>query len=100
MAVKEKTAPEKEAPQQDTGEVKSAGFSCYIGPNLPGIIQTATIYPAGREDALKLPELQLALSRKPEIAALVVDGATLPEDQIKVKTPGEALYKAYKALRR
>lgn len=80
--------------------VKSAGFSCYIGPNLPGIIQNSAIYPAGKTDAMELPELKLALSRKPEIAGLVVDGSTLAEDRIKVKTPGTPLYQAYRALKK
>lgn len=77
----------------------TAGFSVYIGPSLAGVIQTMTIYPAGREEALKLPELALAVEKKPGIADLVVDGLTLPEDRIKVKTPGEELYRKYRALR-
>lgn len=77
-----------------------AGFSCYIGPNLYGVIQTATIYPAGREEALELPEVKLALSKRPEIAALIVDGSTLAEDRIKVKQPGTELYEAYRALKK
>ena len=89
MAVKT-TKPEK----------STAGFSVYIGPSLAGAIQTMTIYPAGRDAALNLPELALAISKKPEIADLVVDGLTLPEDRIKVKTPGEALYEKYRALRK
>lgn len=75
-----------------------SGFSCYIGPNIPGVIQTATIYPVGPEEALQLPELQLALAKKPGIAGLVVDGSSLLEDRAKVKHPGEPLYAAYKAL--
>ena len=78
----------------------TAGFSVYLGPSLAGVIQTMTIYPAGRDDALKLPELALAVEKKPGIADLVVDGLTLPEDRIKVKTPGEELYKKYRALRK
>ena len=88
------------APMETEPAVKSAGFSCYIGPNLYGIIQTATIYPAGREEALELPEVKLALSRMPEIAGLIVDGSTLAEDRIKVKQPGTPLYEAYRALKK
>ena len=76
-----------------------SGFSAYIGPNLPGIIQTMTIYPVGRDEALKLPELALAMQRHPGIADLVVDGSTLAEDRIKIKKRGEALYQKYRALR-
>ena len=79
---------------------KSAGFSAYIGPSIPGVIQTMTIYPVGRDEALKLPELALAIGKKPGIADLVVDGQTLPEDRIKVKTPGELLYEKSRALRK
>ena len=80
--------------------VPSAGFSCYIGPNLHGVIQTGTIYPAGRVEALELPEVKLALSKRPEIAGLIVDGSTLAEDRIKVKQPGTSLYEAYRALKK
>jgi hypothetical protein len=89
MAVK---APKADKP--------SAGFSVYLGPSLAGVIQTMTIYPVGRDDALKLPELALAVEKKPGIADLVVDGQTLPEDRIKVKTPGEELYEKYRSLRK
>jgi len=88
------------APKAEKADAKSAGFSVYLGPSLAGVIQTMTIYPAGRDDALKLPELALAVEKKPGIADLVVDGLTLPEDRIKVKTPGEELYKKYRALRK
>ena len=86
-------------PQTEKADApKSAGFSVYIGPNIPGVIQAMKIYPAGREDALKLPELALALEKMPGIADLVVDGLTLPHDRIRIKTPGEELYKKYRAL--
>ena len=88
------------AKSEENTPAESAGFSCYIGPNLPGIIQTGTIYPVGREKALELEELKLALSRKPGIAELVVDGSTLAEDRIKVKKPGEPLYKAFRTLKK
>lgn len=87
-------------PKEKPDAPKSAGFSVYIGPSLAGIIQTMTIYPAGRDEALELPELTLAVEKRPGVADLVVDGRTLPEDRIKVKTPGEELYKKYRALRK
>lgn len=92
MAVKNPKAEAK------TDAVASAGFSAYIGPSIVGVMQTATIFPVGREDALNLPEVKLALAKAPGIADLLVDGATLPQDSIKVKTPEEPLYKAYRAL--
>ncbi len=109
MALKDpKAKPEKE--DKATGELKaetektdaepSAGFSVYLGPNIPGLIQKGTIYPVGRTAALELPELAFAISRKPRIAELVVDGLTLPEDRIKVNTKGTELAKAYAAVLR
>jgi hypothetical protein len=89
MAVKNKKA-----------EKPTAGFSVYIGPSMAGIIQSMTIFPVGREEALKLPELALALEKNPGIADLVVDGLTLPGDRIRIKTPGDPLYKKYRALRK
>ena len=94
MAVK---TPKAEA---KTDAAESAGFSAYIGPSIVGVVQTATIFPVGRADALNLPEVKLALSKMPGIADLLVDGATLPQDIIKVKTPGEPLYDAYRNLRK
>ena len=77
-----------------------SGFSAYIGPNLPGIIQTGTIYPVGKKQALEREDVKLALDKKPGIAELIVEGDELAEARIKVKIPGEALCKKYQALRR
>ena len=77
-----------------------AGFSCYIGPNSPGVIQKGTIYPVGRAGALKLPEVEFAIAKLPGVSDLIVDGSTLPEDRVKVKKPGEPLYAAYRKLLR
>ena len=93
MAVKAPKAGKPDAP-------KSAGFSVYIGPSVPGVIQTMTIFPVGKDEALKLPELAFAVEKKPGIADLVVDGLTLAADRIKIKTPGEPLYEKCRALRK
>ena len=100
MAVKEKPNTGVETRVAEVGAAESADFCAYIGPNLPGIIQTGTIYPVPKDEALKLPEVVLALAKKPGVAELIVDGSTLAEDNSKVKIPGEALYRAYRALRR
>ncbi len=101
--VPEAAAENRAGPAQDSGAQQpgaaSAGFSVYLGPNFPGLIQTGTIYPVGREEALALPEVQAAVARKPGIAVLVVDGLTLPEDRLRVKTKGTELAKAYAAVR-
>ena len=88
------------AVKSNRAEKPTAGFSVYIGPSLAGVIQTMTIYPVGRDEALKSPELTFAAGKVPGIADLVVDGLTLPRDRIKVKTPGEELHKMYCALRK
>ena len=87
-------------PKAVKADAESAGFSCYIGPNIPGVIQKGTIYPVGKADALKLPEVEIAVASKPGVASLIVDGATLAEDRVKVKKPGEPLYAAYRSLLR
>lgn len=79
---------------------KADGVSAYIGPNLPGIIQTGTIYPVPKAQALEREDVKLALAKKPGIAELIVEGEELAEARIKVKTPGNALYEKYRALRR
>lgn len=77
-------------------DAKSAGFSVYIGPTILGVIQSGHVYDVSREDALKA--LAPIVKERPLIAALVVDGATLADDRIKVKTPGNLLFVQYKRL--
>lgn len=72
--------------------VESAGFSCYIGPTVLGYVQQGTLYPVDKEQALKLPAVQLATKRFPEVASLIVDGNELSESQKKIKIKGTALY--------
>lgn len=74
----------------------AAGFCVYIGPTILGVIQSGTIYPGDREKALAA--IAPAVELHPTIAHLVVTGDTLPEDRIKVKTPGNLLYVQYKQL--
>ena len=93
--------PPKESPDNPAPDssVQSAGFCCYIGPTIPGVIQTATIYMGERAAVLERPEVRLALAAKPAVADLIVDGATLPQDRIAVKTPGTDLYRKFQDLR-
>lgn len=86
MAVKTKKAPAR------------AGFSCYLGPNITGVIQHAAIYPVCRAEALALPEVALALSKAPGIADLIVDGEDLPQGLADVRKKGTVLYRAYRAV--
>lgn len=77
-------------------DAKSAGFSVYIGPSILGVIQHGHIYDGPRAEVLKA--LAPIIEERPLIAPLVVDGATLSEDRIKVKTPGNLLFVNYKKL--
>lgn len=90
-----KTSTEKAA-----APVAASGISCYIGPNILGVIQKATIYPCPKNEALKTPVVAKALAKYPGIKDLIVSGEELGAGLIKVKTPGEPLFKAYERLAR
>lgn len=72
------------------------GFYCYIGPNIPGLIQSGQIYIGTREAAfLAAPA---AIERFPLVKTLLVSGTALPEARLKVKKPGNALYANYQKI--
>lgn len=117
MAVKNKSAADTAAPVAEVEEAVTpkaeekaveptalekkpesagAGFCAYIGPTILGVIQSGTIYPGSRAEALEA--IKAAVDARPLIAQLVVDGETLPVDRIKVKTPGNLLYVTYHKL--
>ena len=83
---KQKAAPAKQEP----------GFFVYLGPSIRGVIQTATIYEGTRAEVEEF--LAGPIERYPRIKRLLVSGETLPEDRVKVKTPGNGLYAAYMKL--
>ena len=87
-----KTTKEKkaEAPKQEPG------FFVYLGPSIRGVIQTATIFTGTREEVEEF--LAGPIERYPRIKRLLVSGETLPEDRVKVKTPGNGLNAAYVKL--
>ena len=89
--VKKDTRKEKAAAPK-----KETGFFVYLGPSIRGVIQTATIYQGPRDEVEEL--LAGPIERYPRIKRLLVPGETLPEDRIKVKTPGNGLYVAYTKL--
>lgn len=90
-----------QAPQADVAETSAtnneksgggaAGFFCYIGPSITGLIQHGDIYIGTRKKALATASA--AIEKYPLIKTLIVSGEKLPEARIKVKTPGNALYK-------
>lgn len=87
------SAPEAEitAPvKKDADKRCEAGFWCYIGPTLPGLIQHGAIFQGDREKALQSAEA--AIEKQPLVKSLIVSGDSLPLDRMKAKTPGTALY--------
>ena len=87
-----KATKEKKAEAQK----QEPGFFVYLGPSIRGVIQTATIFTGTREEVEET--LAGPIERYPRIKRLLVSGETLPEDRVKVKTPGNGLYAAYVKL--
>ena len=79
-----------------TGIAPGAGFCCYIGPTIPGVIQSGTVYKGDLKTVRK--ELTGITERFPLVKNLVVSGQTLAADRMKVKTPGNLLYEQYAKL--
>ena len=75
---------------------KNSGFCIYLGPTIPRVIQKGTIFPAGRESALKM--LAAEIAQHPLIAPLLIERDQLAEHRIKIKTPGNLLYVLYNKL--
>lgn len=90
MAKKEEISAAAATKQTDEN---NAGFYCYLGPSITGLIQHGTIYIGSRRKAMVTAAE--AIEQKPIIKTLIVSGDKLPEARLKVKTPGNALYKNY-----
>lgn len=86
------------AAQKQKPDAESAGFFCYIGPTIRGLIQTGAVYVGTRENALKAASA--AIERHPLIRTLIVPGETLAADRINIKKPGTALYVNYRRVLR
>lgn len=74
----------------------AAGFFCYIGPSITGLIQHGDIYIGTRKKALAAASA--AIEKYPLVKTLIVSGEKLPEARLKVKNPGNALYKNYQRI--
>lgn len=74
----------------------AAGFYCYIGPNLTGLIQNGAILRGTRAEALKAAAP--AIEKQPLVKTLIVSGDELPEARLKVKRPGNALNANYNKI--
>ena len=89
--------PEAETKAVETHKATdNGGFFVYLGPSIRGVIQTASIYEGTREEVEGF--LAGAIEQYPLIKSLLVSGETLPEDRIKVKTPGNLLQAKYQQL--
>ena len=104
MQTNSKAEPERaeevavEATAEVSAEValETVGFSAYVGPTLLGTIQHNTLYPCGKAEALKRPEVAAAVKKRPAIARLIVSGGELAEAGKKIKIKGDPLYRAYR----
>ena len=77
-------------------EPEEGSFFVYIGPNIPGTIQTASIYGGSRPEVLQI--LDYAIVKYPRIKALLVSGEDLARCQKEIETPGTRLYIEYQRL--
>lgn len=74
----------------------AAGFYCYIGPGITGVIQSGDIFRGTRTEALKAASA--AIEKYPLVKTLIVSGDELPKAWQDVKHPGNALYANYKKI--
>ena len=109
MAKKETQAPERmeaapmaaEAPgvggmESATVKQNPSGIYCYIGPNLAGLMQSGKVFRGTRAEVLK--EAAEAIEKYPLVKTMIVSGEELALSRMKVKTPGNALYKNYQRI--
>lgn len=74
----------------------AAGFYCYIGPSIKGLLWHGTIYRGTRSEALKAAAA--AIEKQPLVKTLIVSGNDLPKARLKIKKPGNALYRNYRKI--
>ncbi len=68
----------------------SAGFFCYVGPSVVGLIRHGAIFMGDKKAALKAAAP--AIEKIPQVKNLIVPAEELPTARLKVKTPGTSLY--------
>lgn len=92
--------PVPEAPAPTTTEMKpdgcAAGFYCYIGPSIRGLIRNGTVYRGTR--AAALTAAAAAIEKQPLVKALIVSGDDLPAARLNVKKSGNALNAIYERI--
>ena len=79
--------------KKTTAVPSGAGFCCYVGPSILGVVQQNQLF-SGTVAATK-KSLADAIEKRPEIAGLIVDGNNLADALIEVRNPGTLLYKKY-----
>lgn len=107
--VKKATTPAAEAPAADVSATPAAkkpatkkpdgcaaGFYCYIGPSISGVIRNGAIFKGTRADALSVAAA--AIEKQPLVKTLIVSGDDLPEARLQVKKPGNALHAMYQRV--
>lgn len=75
-----------------TSSPAEAGFWCYIGPSVGGVIDHGAVFPGTREAALKAAGK--AIGQLPPVKTLLVPGERLAAAVGKLKEPGSALHAA------
>lgn len=75
----------------------SAGFWCYIGPSVGGVIAHGAVFRGDREAVLKAAGP--AIRQVPPVKLLLVPGERLAQARRQVKEPGSALYAAARQVR-
>lgn len=73
-----------------------SGFYIYIGPNIPRLIRSNTIYRGNRAHVLN--EVKEAVEKYPLVKKLLIPGDQLPTARMDVKKSGEALHASYVRL--
>ena len=68
-------------------------FCMYLGPNIPGVIQTARVFRGSKHEVCQ--ELADTIEKYPDVKELIISGSRLAEDRVKIATPGTLLNDAY-----
>ena len=68
-------------------------FCMYLGPNIPGVIQTARVFRGSKHEVCQ--ELADTIEIYPGVKELIISGSRLAEDRVKIATPGTLLNDAY-----
>jgi len=90
------TSGAADTPKPKAEKSAADSFYCYIGPSITGLIQRGDICRGTRKKALA--KWDEAIKKYPLIKTLIVSGDKLPEARLKVKKPGNALYKNYQRI--